>query len=253
MKFDTRIGTSNPRQSASIRGFCFTLRFLRLFAAITGLLLFAGTVLAERDRLYSEPDPASAGGIKGVVAAPGLPVRQVLAIPPDEPRLVYEASLGGSDGRSFEFHGLPMRKYDLVVIFDDRFFEGLTLSREGDTLTAEDRQKIGATVAKAEPYFTDRIIHRVEGTTGRGNEARCICTFLRDRASTNGSEFRRTFRLIMLKDVGPGWQVVRSRDLYPIWTTPQLVRPAHHYDRQLSRIRVMDEVKDVGELRLGGS
>lgn len=222
----------------------------RLLAAALLALAFALPARAERDRLYSDPDPSSPGGIHGQLLVPSKPVRQVLAIPTDEPRLVYEATLGGDGNHEFTFTGLPMRKYDLVVIYDDEFYEGLVLSLEGDTLTAEDRTKIQATVDKAEPYFTKRIVHRMEGTTGRGNLSRALCTFLRDRASTNGKDYRRTFRLFILKDVGPGWQVVRSRDLYPIWTSPNFATPAHHFDKQLSQIRVTDKVKDLGALTL---
>jgi hypothetical protein len=214
------------------------------------LLLVGGTALAERDRLYSEPDPSSTGGIRGQVARPERALRQVLAIPSDEPRLVYEGTRSGPGEREFSFSGLPMRKYDLIFVFDDDFYEGLELVREEDTLTDEDRAKIKATIDKAEPYFTRRIIHRVQGTTGRGNMARAICTFLRDRASTNGSDYRRTFRLYILKDVGPGWQVVRSRDLYPIWTAPVHATPKHHFDPKLSQIRVTDSVKDLGTITL---
>lgn len=224
----------------------------RLLLLIPLLLSLAGTATAERDRLYSDPDPASPGGIKGRILRPALTVRQVLAVPTDEPRLVYEAQLSGEGQREFLFTGLPMRKYDLVVIYDDAFYEGLVLCREGDTLTAEDRTKIEATIQKAEPYFTKRITHRMEGTTGRGNLSRALCTFLRDRASTNGEDYRRTFRLFILKDVGPGWQVVRSRDLYPIWTTPNHATPAHHFDEKLSQIRVTDSVKDLGPITLLG-
>ena len=64
------------------------------------------------------------------------------------------------------------------------------------------------------------------------------------------SEFRRTFKLVMLKDVGPGWQIVRTRDLYPIWTPPAGARPSHHYSRDLSRIRVADRIKQLGPLQL---
>ena len=55
-------------------------------------------------RLYSKPDPAAKGGITGRIGSPDLPIDQILAIPADEPRLVYEGTLG-SDKRSFTFEG----------------------------------------------------------------------------------------------------------------------------------------------------
>jgi hypothetical protein len=213
-------------------------------------LALAGPVQAERDRLYTAPDPAASGGIRGEITGPRKPVRQILAIPADDPELVYMAALSGSDGHTFTLTGLPMRKYDLFVIFDDAYYEGLVLSREEDTLTAEDRQKITTTITKAEPYFKVKTIHRLQGTTGRSQFARGVVSYLRDRESTNGSDLRRTVKLVTFKDVGPGWQVVRARDLYPTWTTPAHARPVHHYDERLGQIRVTDQMKDIGGLNL---
>jgi len=191
---------------------------------------------------------------------PSQPIEQILAIPPDEPRLVYKGTVTGAGRREFSFSGLPMRKYDLVVIYKDRLYEGLNLERGDDTLTSLDHQKITATIDKAEPYFTRKIIHRMQGKTGRGNLARCIATFMRDRPSTVGHgtangpggnrTSRRTFRLVMLKDVGPGWQVVRSRDLYPSWTTSASCEATHTYSKSLSRIRVTRSIKNIGNLNL---
>lgn len=221
---------------------------LGLLAALA--LAAAPAARAERDRLYSPADASSSGGIEGEIASPSSPILEILAVPPDEPRLVYRGTVTGSDRRSFRFDGLPMRKYDLVVIYDDRFFEGFDLNRGEDTLTTEDRAQINQTIQKAEPYFTVKTIHRLEGTTGRGNSARCVVTFLRDRSSTNGSDFRRAFKLVMLKQVGPGWQVVRTRDLYPTWTKPDKARPAHKYVPELSGIRVTDHINNIGKLNL---
>ncbi|MEM7396216.1 MAG: hypothetical protein AAF492_28100, partial [Verrucomicrobiota bacterium] len=204
----------------------------------------------ERYRLYTKPDREATGGIKGRILTPKTPIVQILAVPADEPRLVYKGDVSGPNQQSFSFKGLPMRKYDLVVIYNDRFYEGLNLIRGDDTLTTEDRKKINATIQKSEPYFTKRTIHRMEGKSGRGNEARLVATFLRDRASTNGSDFRRSFRLFVMKDVGPGWQVVRSRDLYPTWTKANFANPQHFYNKNLGRIRVTDSVKDVGDIIL---
>ena len=90
--------------------------------------------------------------------------------------------------------------------------------------------------------------------------ARCFCAFIRAKGSDllweahEGSfkreDFRRTYKLIMLKDVGPGWQVERARDIYPIWCEPKLVKPRHNYSRALARVRVADSVKDLGEIDL---
>ena len=184
-----------------------------------------------------------------------VPLVQVLAIPPDEPRLVYEGQITGSEKQQFSFKNLPMRKYDLMLIQDRRFFEGLQLMRGTSSLTATDKEKVNASIQKSEPFFLKKIIHRLEGVTGRGNEARAICTYLRDKSSehtfsASRGGYRRTFKLVMLKDVGPGWQIVRSRDLFPVWATDANKLPTHHVEKSLSRIRVADKIKDIGEIRL---
>jgi len=207
-------------------------------------LAFLASACGERDRLYTETDPSSQGGIRGEISSPGLPILQILAIPPDEPRCVYKGSITGSRQNGFSFGGLPMRKYDLVVIYDGSFYEGLNLHRDENTLTPTDRAKIDTTIQKSEPFFKEKIIHRLEGTTGRGNVARCICTYLRGE----GANFRRTFKIVMLTDVGPGWQIVRSRDLYPLWTNQG--KPTHHYNPNLGGIRVTDHVTDLGVINL---
>jgi hypothetical protein len=210
-----------------------------------------GTIDPGRNYLYTKPDPAAQGGMQGRIASPSLPLEGVLAIPADEPRFVYEADIIGDDRRGFYLKGLPMRKYDLVVIYKDRFYEGLRLHREPNTLSPEDRKKIKTTVDKSEPYFKKKFIHRLEGTTGRGNQARAICTFLRDTGSAEGHwEHRRTFKLIMFKDVGPGWQVVRARDLFPVSFAPGKPLPRHNYAEELSGIRITRSIKDLGDVKL---
>ena len=64
------------------------------------------------------------------------------------------------------------------------------------------------------------------------------------------ADSRRTFKLVILKDVGPGWQVTRARDLYPVWVKSKNALPQHHFSEKLSQIRVADEIKDIGTLSL---
>lgn len=218
----------------------------------------------ERTRLYSAPDKDSPGGITGRVTGVGKPIQQILAIPPDAPEDVYQGEVSGPQRDSFRFTGLPLRKYDLVVIYADAFYEGLQLHRGENTLTAADMAKVQTIIDKSEPFFTKKVIHRLEGETGRGNFSRCITTFVREKPSITyidaknddksaSGYFRRTFKLVWLKDVGPGWQVVRARDLFPIWADPKQALPRHHYSKSLSRVRVADGIKDLGVLDLGGA
>lgn len=212
----------------------------------------------ERHRLYTKPDPAASGGITGTIAKPGKPILEVLAMPPDEPQLVYEGKVTGENRQGFLFEHLPVAKYDLFVIYENEFYEGLELTYEPDTLTDSDRQSISAIVNASDPFFNKKVIHRVAGTTGRGNVARCVVTQYRDGRGTVSQDYedlkgvvRRTFKLIWLKDVGVGWQVVQKRDLYPVTIKPQYQTPKHHFEKALSRIRVTDQVKDVGDISLG--
>jgi hypothetical protein len=232
--------------------------------SITALLSLATLCAAaepmERTRLYTAPDAASKGGLKGRVTKPALPIEQILATPTADPEKVYQGEVSGTKREAFEFKGLPVGKYDLVVVFENEFYEGLQFQRDKSTLTPDDLAKIGASIEKSEPYFPKKVVHRIEGETGRGNAARAVCTYFREKGSDllltqfEGGffrpDFRRTFKLVLLKDVGPGWQITRARDLYPIWSDPKRPLPQHHFSAQLSSIRVADELKDLGELDL---
>ncbi len=227
-------------------------------------LLFAGTAFSqnapERTRLYTKPDPANTGGLKGRIANPVLPIEQILAIPAENPEEVYQGEISGSQRTAFEFKGLPVGKYDLIVIYPAAFYEGLRLNRDASTLTTDDLQKIETTIQKSEPFFTKRIVHRVEGESGRGNMARALVTYFREKGSellletfegkSNRPDFRRTFKLVLLKDVGPGWQIARARDLYPVWVNPKGTLPVHKFSAALSQFRVADQIKDLGDLDL---
>jgi hypothetical protein len=72
-------------------------------------------------------------------------------------------------------------------------------------------------------------------------------TVTADYQALNG-QGRRTFKLIWLKDVGVGWQVVQKRDLYPVTVDLRLLKPKHHYSDLLSNIRVTDKVKNLGDI-----
>jgi hypothetical protein len=232
--------------------------------SLLALAIFAGTACAqnppERTRLYTKLDPANTGGLKGRVAKPELPIEEILALPSDNIEEVYEGEVTGPKRDTFQFKNLPVGKYDLVVIYPAAFYEGLQLDREPSALTPDDLKKIDTTIQKSEPFFPKKFIHRVEGATGRASGARAICTYYRDKGSellmeqfegkSNRPDFRRTFKLVLLKDVGPGWQIVRARDLYPVWVNPKSSLPEHHFSALLKQLRVADESKDLGDLDL---
>lgn len=208
----------------------------------------------ERSRLYTKTDPTATGGIRGIVGSLKDPIRQALAICQDEPGKVYKGSILGENNREFRFNGLPPDKYDLVLIYKKGFYEGLRLNRRESTLTKKDKEKISYSIKRSEPFFTVKTIHRVGGKTGRGEFARAICTYIRDKRSLIYAgpidDYKRTFKLVMLKDVGPGWQIVRARDLYPLYVIPAESPATHHFSKSLQRIRVTNKIKDLGELTL---
>ena len=214
----------------------------------------------ERTRLYTKPDPAATGGIKGHIAKPETPIEQILALSTENIEEVYAGDIIGPKRDAFQFTGLPVGKYDLVVIFDNAFYEGLQLTRDASTLTAEDLKNIEASIMKSEPFFTKKIIHRTGGVTGLDGEALCVCTYAREKGSnllmehfegkSERADFRRTYKLVLLKNVGPGWQIVRARDLYPVWMDPKHPLPGHHFSPALNPVRVADEIKDLGNLDL---
>jgi hypothetical protein len=234
------------------------LRPLLLLFCFVGIAL--GQTPPERTRLYKKPDPASTGGLRGSIGSPALPIEQILAVSAEDVDQVYEGVVGGTQRNAFQFPGLPVGKYDLVVVFATEFYEGLHLNAEPGTLSAEDLVKINASIQKSEPFFPKKFLHRVEGLTGRGQEARAVCTYFRDKGSeldlekfegkSNRSDFRRTFKLVLLKDVGPGWQIARARDLYPVWMNPRAALPVHKHSAALQQLRVADQMKDLGTLQL---
>lgn len=229
-----------------MRGVVFTLFYL-----VCGMLFGEGG--PERTRLYQKAVPECLGGIKGRIEFPMLPIQEILAICADDVEQVYEGEILGVQRTDFQFRGLPVGKYDLLVIYASQFNEGLLLSREVSTLIPADLKKIEDSIQKSEPFFTVKVIHRVEGETGRGNGARAICTYIRDNGQETGAEranSRRTFKLVLMKDVGPGWQITRARDLYPVWVHSGDVHPSHKFSPQLRQIRVADQIKDLGVLRL---
>jgi hypothetical protein len=203
----------------------------------------------ERTRLYKKPDPASTGGLRGSIGSPVLPIEQILAVSAEDVDQVYEGVVEGPQRNMFQFSGLPVGKYDLVVVFAGEFYEGLHLNPQASTLSAQDLVKIDASIQKSEPFFPRKLLHRVEGMTGRGQEARAVCTYFRDKGSDK-PDFRRTFKLVLLKDVGPGWQIARARDLYPVWMDPKAALPVHKHSLVLHQLRVADQVKDLGSLLL---
>jgi len=209
--------------------------------------------------LYTAPDPSAQGGIKGQVIRPSEPIQLILAIPPDNPTNVFRGTISGEKKNEFSFAGLPPSKYDLIIIFDSNVYEGLNLHRGENSLTANDKNSIQQAINKAEKFYTRKVIHRVEGETGKMTGiARAFCTFLREKESLDNrlvsySDWRRHFMLVTLNDVGPGWQIIANRDLGGTFVKPDKGTIPVNYRKYLGNIRVTDKLVDMGEIDLSAT
>jgi len=83
-----------------------------LFLALVTTTAFAQNP-PERTRLYTKPDPANPGGLRGHIAKPQLPIEQILALPADSIEEVYEGEVSGPKRDTFQFKGLPVGKYEI--------------------------------------------------------------------------------------------------------------------------------------------
>lgn len=213
-------------------------------------------------RLYTTPDPKAGGGIRAELTKPDRPIERVVAVSPDEPR--KKCFLGRVRKNRIEFTGLPPGKYDLVVFYADRLYEGLSLQRrsEQNSLTSSDRDKIDQTFRRAVPFFDEKEVHRLEGATGRAGKARALATYLRTGktgttmvSGFSGDTFSgqlRSVRLVLLEDVGPGWQIAETRELFRKEVLGDDPKGMLRVDfrKKLNTIRVSDSIKDLGRIDL---
>jgi hypothetical protein len=215
----------------------------------------------QSSQLYTDPDSASGGGVQGEILAPDQKIVAIFATPQEAWEKVYRGEVVGEQGRSFRFSGLPIGKYDLVVVFANRFYEGLALNRDGAEkpgLTTKDQAKIAETINKSTPFFDTKKIHRVEGYTGRAGQARCVLQDLRTRPTTlQSGDVRadiqiRSLKLALLEDVNIGWSLENTREFLRQEVAGDEFRGLlpHQYSPRLNNIRVIDSVKDLGKISL---
>jgi len=210
----------------------------------------------QSTRLYTPPDPSAKGGIHGRIKKQLL--RDAFAVSPDNPKLVYRGFVS-ADGTEFSFQGLPVAKYDLLLIGKASFYEGFKLTPDADSLTKNDCSEIESIITKSVPFFNVKKIHRCQGTTGRNGAARCVLQEVRtlpvtDQEGIVHTEYQvRSIRLACLENVGTaGWQLVTTREIIRMQMGAddlQGVMP-HASLPALGQIRVMDETKELGEIDL---
>lgn len=215
---------------------------------------YTGTL--QSGKIYTPPDPQATGGIRGTIdRSVGQPLG-VLAMPQDRWQVLYLAELG--DAGAFEFTGLPPGRYDLIVLLDDRIFEGLTLTRLKDNLTPEDHYQIKAKIDVSSGFYNEKHIDRCEGVTGRAGQARAFLQELRTRPITLQSHKVRSdlqirsIKLVLLEQVGPGWVIEQTRELIRQEVGPPDTKgflPSYRQE-DLNGIRVVTSIKNIGTLRL---
>ena len=216
-------------------------------------------LISTGEHRYTKLDPSASGGIKGKIVNPSTPPIGVFIVCPNQIGWCYRAELGGESGREFEITGLPMERYDLIILYGDTLYEGLVLTANEDTLTTYDKEGIEAQVTKSEPFFDQKIIFRIEGQTGDGEKAHGIAAFIRNKESLDQAfrvytDHRRSIKVIHMMDVGPGWQMTKDREVYVDFVKPGTgAKIKDIYRSWLGGIRVTDKVKDFGEMDLSRS
>jgi len=174
---------------------------------------------------------------------------------------VYLATLGADN--AFSFYGLPPGKYDLFVLCENCFYEGLLLNRDEHTLTEADTASIKAKLKESNPFFNVKNQHRIEGQTGSYGKARVLEQEVRTLPVTlQSAEVLkhiqiRAIKLCLMESVGTSklgthWELKKTREI-----TRQEVGPPDtkgvipgYFCKALQGIRVSDSVKDVGAIRL---
>lgn len=236
--------------------------------------------------LYTKPSPDATGGLKGVITENPSEVLGVLAMPQKFPNVsalddveggnaaknarninkdmtnqVYLASLNSDN--AFSFDGLPAGKYDLLVLCENCFYEGLLLNREEHSLTDKDTAAIKAKILESNPFFNVKNQHRIEGQTGAYGKARILEQEVRTLPVTlQSAEVLkhiqiRAIKLCLMESVGSSklgthWEMKKTREI-----TRQEVGPPDtkgvipgYFCKALQGIRVSSSVKDVGAIKL---
>ncbi len=248
-----------------------------LAAAVAGLAL-AGLTAADAQqkiiqRIYTEVDVTDNGGLEGKVDAP---LTHALAMSREfvdkENTYSYERCFRGalSEGnKAFKFEHLPVGKYDLVLINQDRsaLYEGLNLGGEISKLPPVSRQNLEKIIGKQDAFFNHAFMMRagvqtIEKDGDKTQRISALVERLRDKvfltqggdvvkAARNGKEamaFVRRFEVIELNQASDDWQVTDTRHIYR--ETESSVGALPHfknvYVAALGNIRVVHTVKSLG-------
>ncbi|MCG3147334.1 MAG: hypothetical protein PCFJNLEI_00773 [Verrucomicrobiae bacterium] len=210
-------------------------------------LVWVGIAGAQTARLYTAPDRSAPGGVVGQL--PGGEFTHVLAV--DQDRKKVFRGTGGNGAGSFRIEHLPVGKYDVVLVTNERrVYEGLRLGNDGEVLSTELRANLEKRIGLADSFFNRYKIHR---WAVDGERVLVLVERLRDKTILKGSGEKlqsnlRRLEVIELEQATDDWQMIQSRHLYreeePIRAAPPFMR--HEFVAGLSSIRVVDSVKDLG-------
>ena len=236
--------------------------------------------------LYSKPDPYAGGGIRGIIAGNPTEVLGVLAMPQRFPNVSSLADVeGGTSAKnarnintdmtnqvylakleadnSFSLYGLPPGKYDLFVLCENSFYEGLLLSREEHTLTDADTRSIRAKVTESNPFFNVKSQERIEGQSGTFGKARILEQEVRTLPVTlQSAEVLshiqiRSIKLCLMESIGTSklgtqWEMKKTREITRQEAGPPDVKGLlpGYFCKALQGIRVSTSVKDLGTVTL---
>ena len=221
-------------------------------AALLILLLAAFAPHAAADtvqRIYTAPDPAASGGIRGSV---DVVVTHALAV--DHQRVhVYRAEMSDG-GKTFDFEHLPVGKYDLVLVTKDgALCEGLLLGDEPRGIPETSMKNLQTRVAAQDAFFNKSLVQRLGMD---GDTAFILVERVRDKQTLTqaGNKLDASLRRIEVMEIekaSDDWQVTGTRHLYreeqPAGPTGFL---RHFYVPEFSGLRVIDVVKNLGSVKL---
>jgi hypothetical protein len=207
--------------------------------------------------LYTPPDPSATGGLHFVSP---LPLEFAAAIPESNQAHVYKGNLG-TDKKDVSFSGLPVARYDLLLMTQDHFYEGISLNRDDTSLSPDDLAAIEEIFSRSVPFMNIKRTEVVKGTPGDNGAATALVQWMRaggnllnQNADLMVGHQIRSIRLAFLADVGAGWQVTATREILRTDVFPNMTQGflPFTYADNLNGIRVVDSVKDIGNVDLSG-
>lgn len=216
-----------------------------------GLVPGAVARAENTNNFYTKPKPDAAGGITGKVDR-----ALFIAIALERDRTSSYKALLEDGGTRFVFKGLPTGKYDLLFVTkDDHLVEGLFLGEPGTSVTGESYERFEERIRAADGFFNKFQIQRF-GLIQDGAKILALIERMRDKAAlTQGGEALggavRRLEIAQFDRSKDTWAFLVNRHLYREQEAPGKTQflTSHHVP-QLSGIRVIESVKDIGAIAL---